>query len=400
MTFPVKWHSSEMGDHPDITEFTPGGLFNVLKGCLILGFNTQVPTGMTYDGGADEITVEFGVAHGYIAFQIIDISGADQAAYTGEFRVKAISATAITVWPHNGTPAGAATTATAFSCYCPPVDGWEVLYEVGTPTFELHLGRTDPNATQYKFLLYNDMTYDTSAGANGSFIAKVSSVENYVDNLTFDIKHTAYWAAGYRYSDTGEEWMLCGDKYQFYWTNKYAQNEGNYSTYTFGDINSVVKDDTGHCIINGCQSNGSDGRWNNEGYRSHVSWTQWKESVRKYMMTDYSGQSAIVTWQMQGIHTYSANTFTYPNPASHGFHVFAGPILCNNGTTVRGHMPGLMQPLHRNDMWHRKIVDQLPGLEGVPVIFWQSSYSSQNDAGVYRRLTCWRLDDWQRDVDL
>jgi hypothetical protein len=394
MTYPVKWFKQNMLDIADLTEFSPGGLFNVLKACLIDGFNTQVPTGMTWANG--EITIEFGVAHGYVKHQIIKTSGADQAVYNGEFRVKAISATALTVPPHNGTPAGDATTATAYSCFVPPIDGWSVLYEVGDPTYELHLHRDNVNATAYDLVVYNDQDYMDNT-TYGNFTAQLNVVENWVDNLTFDIVRTVIWPAGYRYADGGANWIILGDQFQFYWTNKYAQNAGNYSTYTFGDINSIVKGDTGHCLINGCTGVGATARWNNNSYNAHVPWTIWKDTYGKHMMTDYSGLPPTVTWNMQGMHTHSGNTFTYPNTADNGFHVFAGPILVCNGTNVRGHMPGLMQPMHRNDIWHHKILDQLPGLEGVPVLFSHSSYSVENDWS-YRRLTCWRLDDWSRGV--
>jgi plastocyanin len=400
MAFPVKYFTHAMAGVTDLTAASygiAGDLMALFKQLLIDGFNTTVPTGMTYAAG--EITVEFGVAHGYIAWQIIETSGADQSEYNGQFRVTAISATALTMAAVNGTPIPTATTATAFSCYCPPADGWEILYEVGTPTFEIHFGRTDPNATQYKYLLYNDKDWSTVL-TYGNWLAKAVVVENYVDNLTFDIKNTYYIAASCAYSDTGADWLFLADKFQWYFTPRYAQNEGNYSTYTFGDINSVVKDDTGHCIFNGTLNAGGTVRWNNEGSNGHVIWTLWKNTTNKQMMTDYSGNSASVTWQMQGIHTYSANTFTYPNPASHGLHVYAGPILVCNGTTVRGHMPGLMQPLHRNNIFHQQVIDQLPGLEGVPVIFWHSSYNAGNNGDTYKRLTAWRIDDWQRDVDL
>jgi hypothetical protein len=397
MTYPVKWFKENMLDIADLTEFSPGGLFNVLKACLIDGFNTQVPTGMTWANG--EITIEFGVAHGYVKHQIIKTSGADQAVYNGEFRVKAISATAVTVPPHNGTPAGDATTATAYSCFCPPIDGWEIIHDVGDPTYELHLGRTDPNATSYKLLVYNDVSYDTNPEVEGQFLAKMVVVDNWTDSSTFDIISTRYWPAGYRYADK-QEYLILGDKYMFVFVNKYGNNEGNTSTYVFGDINSVVKGDVGHCIINGCNPASTSSRWDSESYYAHTTWTMWNNITYERMMTDYTGNQGTVTWQMAGMDSHSANTFSYPNPGTHGFHVFAGPIFVRNGSAVRGHMPGLMQPMHRNDAWHRKVVDTLPGLEGVPVIFWNSSHHINNDYATYKRLTCWRMDDWARDVDL
>jgi len=393
MPYPVKWYTYDFAGVPDLGAPVAGGLIGILKACLVDGFNDQVPTTMTFAG--DEITIDFGApGHGFLWAQIVEVTGADQSEYNGEHRVSEVSTNWIKVKPESTPGVGTATTASAFGCRTPPVGGWSTLY-YDAPTHNIIFGRTDAASTEYKLRIYNDQSYDTSGGLYGCYHAKIEILEDYVDDLTHTIHSTRYWPAAYTYSDVGAYWSIFADKLMFYWNNRYAQNEGNDSCLMFGDINSVIPYDTGHCITNQIINTGTSARWENEGYDAHFPFAQHKLTSYRYMMKDYS-QGGATSWSTQGPDTYMANSISYPNPGTNGFFIWKGPMPLLEGTTiVRGYLPGVMQPLHRNSYYWNRVIDQFPGLEGVPAICWPTSCSTKNDRGAYGRMCAWRLDDWR-----
>jgi hypothetical protein len=98
-SFPVKWFTNSQGGAPTLEQYSVGSLISVLRACLVDGYNlTAVPT-MTYDGGSNSVTADFGVSHGFVKHQVIEITGADQSEYNGQFRVTVAGGTSLSFTP-------------------------------------------------------------------------------------------------------------------------------------------------------------------------------------------------------------------------------------------------------------------------------------------------------------
>lgn len=105
---PVKFYFDTMPGMPQITN-NYGDMVNMLDVVLANGTALANVTGVTFADGL--ITVTTAAAHNFVKFQVIELSGANQTDYNGEFRItEIVSATvfkaAITVVPSVATATG------------------------------------------------------------------------------------------------------------------------------------------------------------------------------------------------------------------------------------------------------------------------------------------------------
>lgn len=80
----IKWFSFENTNAPQLSN-TWGCLVDVLDACLVTGFGTQLVSSIAIKDGVAIAT--FGSAHNFKQFQVIEISGANEAILNGEFKV-------------------------------------------------------------------------------------------------------------------------------------------------------------------------------------------------------------------------------------------------------------------------------------------------------------------------
>ena len=159
----TKWYRSDMAGAPALgtgygNDPTQKGQMNaVIRACLIEGFNTQavLAANMAYSAGTDRVTVDFGVSHGYLEHQIIEISGADQAGYNGQFRVLALTANTIQYKPDTA-PSTSPSTGSTIQCKTPPMGGWEKVDE-DTALERMALRRTAADASPHTFVFDNSV---------------------------------------------------------------------------------------------------------------------------------------------------------------------------------------------------------------------------------------------------
>lgn len=86
--YPVKWYSRAMAGAPSYVVDQPGSTIELLQALLVDGFNPREPDTLTYDAATGEGVLLFSAgSHGYVAHQIIEISGAEPAEYNGQWRV-------------------------------------------------------------------------------------------------------------------------------------------------------------------------------------------------------------------------------------------------------------------------------------------------------------------------
>ncbi|MBB3192041.1 hypothetical protein [Halomonas cerina] len=93
--FPVKWYSHDMEGAPVLMSLELGTVKALLQTILVTGFNQKTVDTLTYDAESGEATAEVSAGHGYSPYQIVEIAGADQSDYNGQWRV--VSTTPILV---------------------------------------------------------------------------------------------------------------------------------------------------------------------------------------------------------------------------------------------------------------------------------------------------------------
>ena len=92
----VKYFSSGMTGAPQIAN-NWGDLVTMLDACLINGFALKAIDTLTFADGIATATISSG--HAYRPFQVVEIAGAEQTEYNGQFRV--LTATMNCVYIYN-----------------------------------------------------------------------------------------------------------------------------------------------------------------------------------------------------------------------------------------------------------------------------------------------------------
>lgn len=397
MPYPVKhFHYpsmggvSSMGSGYGTNTAQRGKLIQVIKACLFDGFNVTpvVGSNMTYDAGTGSVTIEFGVAHGFIQHQIIAITGADQVEYNGEHRVSVIGETYIEFKPASTPSASPATTSDTIEVKTAPIGGWEIIAE-DENSHNIAIRSTDPDATPYVWFIENDFDRDNTYRQS---IAYVRMVDNFVDFETYEQLTYFCWPSSH-YASV-EEWTLIGDSKMIYFIPRFAYYDRR-SVYILGDFNTIRPGDNGHCIGIGHNPSTTAHQWHSSGGQDAYTEFATLTSTRyRSIATSYTQLPGVVPWLMRGIDAYMGNTFTFPSLPTNGFYVSTQPIMLEeSGKGLRGFMPGLVQPLQTSDLYDNVILTNVPGFEGIPILFQVCAYSYRADyAG---KLCGWRLDDWR-----
>jgi hypothetical protein len=384
-----------MADSPATGDSVPGGLLDLWKGCLIDGFNDLVPTSITYDIPSDLCTATFAVAHGYLEQQIIE-STATETEYQGQFRVLDSSPLTIS-WKPDTTPSGDATG--TLGVRTPEVGGWEITYhDVGG--FEMILHRTSPDATPYYLRIENDQDYgDQVGGTYEVFLARITTLTDYVDETDYTISGTVYCASGWHRAS--EQWCFIADHLLFYHGNRHAYNSRR-SMYMFGDIISVRPGDQGHFVMFGGKNDSSDIRWSTNGYRSHNHFGQndfiGDGGNYRYIMTNYAQDYPAITWESIGMGSaIMADEVAYPNACDGSMTFSTAPLyVMETGSIMRGFMPGLVQPMAYYSALNDVVLANVPGFDGAPIYVRLTCQVDENNST--HTIVAFRLDDWRTGV--
>lgn len=126
----VRWFSSFMPGVPKIT--SAGTINEILKACLIDGFNEQSVNSIEVDSGG-VATVTFGVAHGFLEHSWVRISGADQGALNDDWQVYDVTELTLKFQTELGVTTATGTMLARFATPSDGADkGWELLEESGS----------------------------------------------------------------------------------------------------------------------------------------------------------------------------------------------------------------------------------------------------------------------------
>lgn len=91
-TLPVKWCMDGMHEAPELISGTAGSFLNMLESVLVTGFGTTVVDALSYNVDLNEAIATITALHTFKKDQVIEIAGADQAEYNGQWRVTKVTA--------------------------------------------------------------------------------------------------------------------------------------------------------------------------------------------------------------------------------------------------------------------------------------------------------------------
>lgn len=251
----IRWFHSEMAGISK-TDNTSGSLINVLNACLIDGFALENIDTLTLSGGVATATIASG--HDYRVDQYINISGATEAEYNGDWVVTAVSATTFN-FEMTTTPASPATG--TITSKVAPVGGWVKEYE-DAPAFKVVYKSTEVGKPQMKFRLQEDGT------RNSATVVRVDMHENMTDIDTGDSTSlnasksiTKHYTNPVSSPDAGE-WFIVADKefvhiFITHSNQTAASNNRPFTQFGFGNYHSYLNGDGYNSLISGNAYNNS-----------------------------------------------------------------------------------------------------------------------------------------------
>lgn len=220
-------------------------LKNLLHSVLFgSGYGSITPDSITRSGTTATLTRAAG--HGFIDQQVIQIAGADQAAYNGSYRVTVTSSTVLT-FAVAGSPATPATgTITAKT---PAVGGWAerwtgtgktVLYSTDLAASGKADFRIDDTGTTTARIVGYESTSDVDTGTNPY-------------PTTAQLSGGGYILKSSTANTTARDWLIVANPRTVYLLTVY--NGTNFVVHGFGDLSSPYPGDQYHGFVMAC--NGS-----------------------------------------------------------------------------------------------------------------------------------------------
>lgn len=367
MTFPVKWFSSAMQGAPILSSgsagsphtVSPGSLIALLKAVLVTGFGAQALSSAGYDSAAATITLTLPSGHAYLKDSIIAVSGANEAGFNGEFRVRSVTSTKVVLGLDNGTPTVANATGT-LAIKIPSL-GWKVLFEDAS-AYKIIFEKA--SGTPVKLLVDNSAW--SGWNASGGHLAKVAMVEDVVDLNTYSTVWEHRWPCSHNYATP--EWQAVGDSMMLYFMPAYGVGgSANYATralYAFGDINSIRPGDQYHCLLMHYSELTVTNSWNYSSSNCYTDGLCFGNTNCKRLARSYHQLPGSVLPHWRGLNSYMGEGMSFPNMADNGFYVSTEPVPVHDDLCYRGSLPGVVVPYASPVAYDKLHLDNLPGLPG------------------------------------
>lgn len=379
-SYPVKFYNNNFKNSPVLSDGT-GNLTALLDAVLVNGFNTVTLSSLTHSGYVATATF---AGHGFLIDQIIEINGANETGYNGQWRVLSSNFQTNTFQFLLDSAVTTPTTGTGtITCKTPPLN------------FEIAFTGTNKRAYRSKSILSNrfylKVDDDLDPVWNSTYMryAKVGMFEQMTD-IDSTIGNFAPSADG----DPTRNWVgsgsgvtAIGGWYKWHyagntWVGGGATYEQNGAHTPYPRIWSIFGDDRGFYIF--IEPHGSVGKWGacftdfisnkiGDGYNTLFSARDWyyrandalgtynvtdintefgvaENSYGKLIMRNYTGVGRAVPWSMlpaisanvtMNQHLSGRNTGTsFPNPMDNS--IIIAPIYIKEGSGVRGRLPGIM----------------------------------------------------------
>lgn len=358
---------------------TAGSLIALLDACLVNGYNSKTPTGITRTGAI--ATVTFATAHGYAADGLSKVlqAGWTQTEYNGVFKISNVTTLTydITVAGTPATPGtGSGTSKVA------PV-GW------GKPFSGTNKGvyrSAEVTGTRLYLRVDDTGALAGTAGARDAFIRGYETMTD-VDTGVNLFPTVAQMANGIfltksaTLDSVARAWVLAGDGFEFVLFNApYYNNYTCHANFHFGDPASEMASDPYGCLIYGGYSTG----YNNPAESYNLSYTTINAlntgQSGHYMARAYGQAGASV--QVGKLANYGLNNGSsifgnggtaYPAPHNNGLYVV--PVfICDPSSLIRATLKCLYNPLHTRPLGHGGVISNLSNLPDRTLYAVQTAY--------------------------
>lgn len=180
----VTWFSAAQSSMPTINSMDENGIIKILDACLVNGGIERSVLSVTIDG--NNVTLDFGSGHGFNLYQIIYISGADDALINGNHKVIGMTNNTATI-----EVVGAL------------VDTGVIKAKIAPLGYESIFGTTDPLKRAYRSLaassnkrvLYLDMSYPDNSGYGATAPVRRAMIDVCEDMQTLGVQINSYTSA-------------------------------------------------------------------------------------------------------------------------------------------------------------------------------------------------------------
>ncbi len=387
MTFPVKWFSSAMEGAPLLSTgvagaahtTNPGSLIALLKAVLVTGFGIKSVSSLVYSSAAQTITATVAAGHKYLVDQIIELSGANESGFSGEFRVTSTTSTTVVMGLDNGTPSASSATG-SLSMKIPSL-GWAIEFE-DKVNYKIIFKRSDASATPIR--LYVDNSAWSGWNNYGGPLAKVKMIENPTDINTFTTVYEHRWPCSHNYGSP--EWQLVGDSRLFFFIPAFSA-QSRRSPYAFGDIISIRPGDNYHCMMSLHSEYPTSGVINANNWSSSVFYERYNnfpsfsDGNHKRLARSYHQLPGSVAMQWKNWPSAMGEGMSFPNPADNGFYVTKDLLPIFDDLSFRGSLPGVISPFATSVAYDATNLKNLPNIPNKIVRMLMISKSSY--AGSY-----------------
>lgn len=402
----VKYFNSGMTGAPQISN-NWGDLVTMLDACLVNGFALKAIDSLTFANGIATATISSG--HAYRPFQVVEIAGASQPEYNGQFRVLTRTATTFT-YAVTGTPASPATTTTSLTAKVAPL-GWEKPF---AGTHKAAYRSKNPQSPQNLLLIDNSLKtpgYDTSWAkwANVGIVEDMTDIDTivgaqapYDPNLpTKNWKQVQAnqwgWHKWYHARQTGYEshvdggggnrnWVLVGDDRLFYLfiTHQAGFNWYGRTSYCFGDIASFKPGDQYATVLAADDiylgnSNYASypGQYGGYGLVMSLNFTG-KVLLRSHTQMGNPVRFGLTSLRINGSNQEVCGRGSMPFPNGPDFSLWLLPTYVRQEDGhMRGMMPGMYWMPQDRPFSDLTVVDNVVGQEGKKFLLVRQGYESE-----------------------
>lgn len=386
MSRPIWYDSTEPGA-PTLNN-AAGSLLEVLRACLINGFNLKSVTSIVVASGVATATA---ATHGYTSKygKLVRIAGAPEAGLNGDVQPLTVDTNTFTYacpGVADGTYTGTITARRA------PLD-W---LETHTGTNKAIFKSQDLLATDHSLRVDDTSTASMSRWL-GIPTALITGIDSYSGEFpsAAQVSGGAYVQRGALNDATPKAWVVVGDARGFFYAARVATASGvdRFAIYWFGDIEGFYAGDTGACLLTaqaGTTVTASPGFGLSTG---HAVASEPNVNAAMYAPTGLSPAQTTPQYQQLLSPSGAANSsgfsqypsaLTFPNPVIHDL-----MYVMSTGPSIRGRLPGLAWLLNN------QATVGFTGLEVVEVGDKRFLYlPTQNSGGACAHLI--RLNGWRQ----
>ena len=394
MTNKVKWMYQGMAGAPVLTN-NWGSMTALLDACLVNGFNLQTATSITRDGST--ATASLTAGHGFTVDQVVLIAGCDQAEYSGEFTVTAITSTSVS-FTVSGEPVSPATTAASITMKVAPL-GFEIaftgtnkrVYRSANPLSNRHFLRVDDSlpsgytTTWAKFarvtMAENMVDIDTFVGGRAPYdpalptkneVPSGSGSSMYMGWFKWYYARNSYHETSGDNGNWGRSWVLLGDDRGFFLSNSSGFQGDARILHAFTDFDSYKAGDNFATYLIASeryqQVSYTGGSYPyQDAYSAYSQDTTGKLCIRNFSQLGDHCRLGMLSLNDGNGQTFSNRSANIPFPNGPDYSLILHPIYLREsavGGHLRGVLPGMLW-IHQNQPYgHLSMIDNVIGYAG------------------------------------